>query len=289
MKTILIATDFSMAANNAAVFGVELANTFNAKVILFSACQQVPVTVSEVPVMITTEEMHIHVQRQLADEARILSARHNKQVTTCCKTGTTEKAILEAVKELQVDLVITGMKKAGKQIRRIMGSTVTGLIRKIQVPMIVVPEETKFSYIAKIALANESDLAPDADQHILDTLREIAERFHSKLFLVRVSQNRFAEAYEVMHHPFQLSKIMRTLDPVVDFVEGKDVAQALTKFVESYNINLLAMLPHRYSLLERWFVKSNTRAMAFEASVPLLILPEKSSPKKDDEGDIQFN
>jgi nucleotide-binding universal stress UspA family protein len=291
MKTILIATDFSGAANNAAAYGVELANMLNASVILFSAYQQVPVPASDIPVIISMEEIETNVQKQLADEARILTACHNTSVTTCCKKGTTARAILEAVKENQVDLVITGMKKSGKQFRRIVGSTVTDLIRKIQVPMIIVPEEEKFSNLANIALAYESDITPDTDTHILDALREIAERFHSKLYLVRVTNDQFTEAYEVLHDPFQLKQIMRTLNPTVEFIEGKDIPHALTKFADHFNINMLALLPHKHSLFERWFVKSTTRAMAFETSVPLLILPGTADSKTphDDEEDIQFN
>jgi hypothetical protein len=37
MKTILIATDFSPAARNASLYGVELANDLKAKIILFNA------------------------------------------------------------------------------------------------------------------------------------------------------------------------------------------------------------------------------------------------------------
>ena len=34
------------------------------------------------------------------------------------------------------------------------------------------------------------------------------------------------------------------------------------------------MVPHKHSLLERWFVKSTTRSMIFKTRIPLLILPE---------------
>jgi len=287
MKTILIATDFSDAANNAAIYGVELADTLNAKVILFSACHQIPVLV-EAPAVITWQEIEQEVQQQLTNEARTLSARHNTPVTTCCKTGAAARAILEAVKENKVDLVITGMKKSGKQYRRIMGSTVTELIGKMQVPMLVVPEDVRYSYIANIALANESDIAPDTDRHILYALRRIAERFHSKLYLVRVAKNRFAEAYEMMRRPFQLSRMMYTLDPIFTCIEGKDVTQALTEFVDQYNIQMLAVLPHKYSMFQRWFLKSTSRALAFESEVPLLILPYNQGRYAEEE-EIQFN
>jgi len=275
MKTILIATDFSNAAENASLYAVELADIFNARIILFSAYMQVPFAIPEAPVMITQEEVHMQVETQLVDTAEILGRHRPVSIETCSKTGTATHSILEAIKEYHPDLVIAGMKKDGKQFRRLFGSTVTQLIRKIPVPLLVVPEDAKFANIDTIALATESDLPPDADPHVLDAMREIAERFHSKLYLARVVDSRFTEAYEVLHRPTHLSHMIRTLDPEFKCIEGEEIAETLVRFIKRQHIDILAMMPHKYSMLERWFISSVTRYMAFITSIPMLVLPEK--------------
>lgn len=283
METVLIATDFSDAANNATVYGVEFAKTFHANVVLVSAFEQVPVPVKEIPVIVTLEDMYIDVQRQLADTARILGARYNMTIETCCKEGGTIHAITEAVEEYKADLVIVGMKRTRHHFRRLLGSSVTDMVRKMPVPMIVIPEEIKYTNVATIALANESCTAATADWHILDALKEIAQRFHSKLYMVRIEHNHFRESFEICNCPFQMNRML-SLDPIFDCIESKDVSKALTDFVDAYHINMLAMLPHRQSLLERWFIDATTRTMVFETPIPLLILPDvttnKSKPKR---------
>lgn len=277
MKTILIATDFSRAAEDAALYAVELAAIFKAKVILVSAYNQVPVAVPEAPLVITLEEVQAQVEQQLADTAGKLVAHHPVSIQTCSMAGTAARAILKAVKDFQPDLVVAGMKKEGKRMRRFFGSTVTQLIRQLYIPLLVIPEGTRFTPIKAIALANESDLPASADPHVLDTLHELAQTFRSKLFITRVVNQQFDKAYEISRKPARLNYLFRDLNPAFKCIEGEDTTQALTRFTKHYDIDVLAIMPHKYSLVERWFIISVTREMAFASSVPLLVLPEKQN------------
>jgi nucleotide-binding universal stress UspA family protein len=274
MKTILVATDFSNAAHNAAAYAAQLAKAFNARLILFSAYEQAPVPVSEVPVLYM-EEMEVRVQRLLEDEKQTLAHSDKITIETISRTGNAARQILEVAEEQHADIIVAGMKKEDGLIRQFFGSTVTLLTKKIRVPLLVVPEEILFYHFSSIALANESDVAPDSDPHLLDMLREIGERFHSNLYVIRVAKNKFEEAYEVLNRPFKINRMVRTLDPKYECIVGKDIAKSLQDFISNYQIGLLALLSHKHSLLEKWFIKSTTRTMIFESPVPLLILPEK--------------
>lgn len=283
MKTIFVATDFSPAAHNACMHGAELARAFNARMILFSAYQQVPVAVTETPAIITSEDMQKLVREQLEMEVHEIKRSAPVTIETVCNEGFATDSILQAAKEHKADLIITGMKGSGKGIRKVLGSTVTALMRKTTIPLMVVPEEAPYKRLDTIALANESDAEPDTDPHLLDSLREIGERFQSKLYLVRIAKNKFREMYEVFNRPFRLTRMVRTLDPVYESMEGKDIPQALNAFIDFYHINMLAMLPHKHSLLERLFTRSATNSMVFEIHIPLLILPDLHVKKRSGE------
>jgi nucleotide-binding universal stress UspA family protein len=280
MKTILVATDFSNASDNAVNYGAALAGAFNARLILFNA-YQVPIPVSETPIIISREDIESGLQYKMKAETKRLEAAHTINISTDYKEGPAANTILKAAGEEKADLIIAGMKKTGKGVRRIFGSVVTTLARKANIPLLVVPEEATYTPVTTIALANENDLAPDTDYRILDSLREIAERFHSKVYLVRIAENRFKEAFEVLNSPFKLTRMLRTLDPVYQSIEGKDIPVALDDFALRYHVNILAMLPHKHSLMERLFFKSTTREMAFETHLPLLILPDLHKERKE--------
>lgn len=280
MKNILVATDFSEASNNAAIYASELARALDARLVLFNT-YQASLPVSEAPVFITKEELESAAQNKLKSNVEKLDIAYTENITTGYSEGPAVNTILKAAAETKADLIIVGMKKTGKGVRRIFGSTVTGLIRKTGIPMLVVPEEAKYTPVMTIALANESDMEPYADHHILDSLREIAERFHSKVYLVRIAEDRIKEGFEINNSPLKLTSMLRTLDPVYECIEGNNIPVALDDFTARYHVDILAMLPHQHSLLERWFFKSTTRKMVFETRLPLLILPDPHSQTKE--------
>jgi len=275
MKTILLTTDFSKAAHNSCSYGIELARAFNARVILFSAYQQVPMVISESAVVITADNMEAFLQRQLANEANLVNRAGIVTLETVCMEGSPANSILKIAKENNADIIVTGMKESGKGFRRVMGSTVTALAGKTTIPLLVIPEEARYGGLNSIALANESDIDADADIHLLDALREIGEKFQSRLYLLRIARNKFHEKYEALNRPFRLARALRTLAPVYKCIGGKGIEQAFNDFVAGYQVNMLALLPHKYSLMERWFIKSTTRSMIFATHIPLLILPEQ--------------
>jgi nucleotide-binding universal stress UspA family protein len=271
MRSILIATDFSPAARNAALYGLELAKAFNSGIILTNAYQQMPIPIAA-DVIDTPEDLRRSIQEQLDNEALFLRVGTKVPVETVCGEGPATSVILDIAKKGKAEMILLGMKGSGLGMRKFFGSTVTALARRMTIPLMVIPEEAKYVDPLRIALAD--DIRPDANIHILDPLRLIAQRFHSKLFVVRVVNDQAGEKVEFLDMPANLKKAMRTLDPLYEYPVDKDIVHGLKGFIATREINMLVMIPHKHSLLERWLVKSNTRSMIFEAFIPLLILPD---------------
>lgn len=273
MKHILAPTDFSNAAHNAVVYAASLAKVFNARLTLYHAYRQI--LPPDSPAILTLQEIKDMANWRLEQEAGAIDLYSQLAVETISnEENEPATGILQAARDSKADMIVMGMKGSGKNIRRVVGSTVTSLIRKTTVPVIVVPEAVRSGKLETIALATESDVSPESDPHILDRLRELGERFSSKLYLIRIAKNKFAEAFEILNRPFKISKMLSTLDPVYESIEGKDVIKALNEFTGKYRVNMLALLPHKHSLPARLLGKSTTRSMVFETKIPLLILPD---------------
>lgn len=283
MKTILAATDFSPAGHNACVYAAALAKAFNAKLILFSAYQQIPFPAVEAPVIIPVEEIREQTKIRLAEEVKAVDPYEQLLIQTRYTEGPAGHQVMQAAVDAKADVIVVGMKASDIGFRKLLGSTVTVLTRITSIPVIVVRENTGFKRLDTIALATEGDAAPDADPHLLDTLRELGERFYSKLFLVRVAKDKFHEAWEVLNKPFRLTKMVRTLDPEFESISGRHVSEALNVFIEKYDVDMLVLLPHKHTLPERWFGKSITRSMVFNANIPLLILPDLHKEESNSE------
>ena len=133
MKKILIASDFSQASDHAALYGMELAKTFHARVVLFHA-YQIPSPSVEGSIIIPFEEIRNQAQKRLNDQARIINTAFDLQLETQCVEGHPTPAILQAARDTNAELIITGMKQHGKAFRKLFGSTVTSLAAATSVP-----------------------------------------------------------------------------------------------------------------------------------------------------------
>jgi hypothetical protein len=122
-------------------------------------------------------------------------------------------------------------------------------------------------------LANDHDTDAETDPRLFDMLRELGERFKSKLYVVRIATNQFEESYEVYNRPLRLMKLVRSLGPVYECFEYSNQERGLNEFVKRHGVDILALLPHHHSIADRLFAKSTTRTMIFDSEVPLLIIP----------------
>lgn len=272
MKILFVTTDFSTASHNALEYAIKMAQAFSAQIILFHAYQVQVLTGVDTTVLVPEEDTRTAVEDRL--KLHLLSVQpSNVNIRLLHAAGTAASTILQTAIEQGADLIISGMKHHGKALRQFFGSTVTELAKHTKLPLLVVPEEASYQPPHKIALA--SDIAPETE-HVLDALATIGERFHSKVYVVRVIRDRFDEVYELLRHPARLQALPPSLDTQYAYTQNKNVTEALQFYIHAEGIQLLAMVPHKHTLLEKWFFKSNTKAMIFKSPVPLLILPENT-------------
>jgi nucleotide-binding universal stress UspA family protein len=271
MKTILAAVDFTAASHNAALYAVELAKAFDARLVVFNAYVPVPIPLSEALVTVAPDDQEPYIEERLNKLAKELDPSWNIDIGVSIARGRASDCIKQAALTMQADLIILGMKHMHHDVRRIFGSTVTDLIGKTSVPLLVVPEEASFQAPQYIALATNSDIAADANIHIADALCDIGQQFRSRLYIVKVVNNVPENGFRI---PETLHSKVGCLAPEYVYPYGLDVSKSLQQFVEKKHIDILAMIPHQHTFFEKLFLGSQTKAMAFATHIPLLVLPE---------------
>ena len=269
MKTILVPTDFSKAASNAAEYAVNLAKEMKATVLLFHV-YYVPIPVSEVPVIISPDEFQADNEALLKKEAANLKEKTGVEVRYLAKMGFAMDEILE--EEKNATLIVMGMKGANKLSEALIGSTTTATLRKATVPVLVIPEKAKYKKPKKIVFACDYDSRTDV--HTLDALKELMKTFCSKIYVVNVKQKKESVSVEKAVAGVKLEGKLCDLQHIYYFLEKEDLIEGINEFVEDKQADMVAIIPHRYSLMERLFHKSISKKMAFHTRVPLLALPD---------------
>ena len=273
MKTILVPTDFSKASKNAAEYAVQLAGNINAKIILFHAFQ-IPVPTTEVPVMvITPDEFEKENEARLKKEVEGLKRKNNIEIEYLTSPGFAVDEILTIEKEKNIDLIVMGMSGAGKISEALIGSITTATLRKATTPVLIIPEKSIYKNPEKIVFAFDYD--PRTDAHTLDALMELMKTFDSKIYIVNVKQKKELVSVEAAVTGLKLEGKLSNVEHVYYFPENKDLVEGINEFVQDKHADMVAVIPHRYNLLDRLFHTSISKKMAFHTYVPLLALPDK--------------
>ena len=289
MKNILVVTDFSDASKNASRYAVELARHFGSKLFLFNA-YQVPVQVPESYLIYNTEDVWEGVKTLLEKEKNMINPGDLVNIEICGAEGVPVHAILSEVISRKADLIICGMKGMAKALKKILGSTTSALIRKSDIPMIVVPEDASFRQPGKIALA--CDMDPETAAATVDMLKTIAGKFNAVLSVVWVVDEGVDGANEMRFHRSGFINELKNMNPVFEFPKGSNIIKTLEGFVKTKGMDILAMIPHKHDWIERLFTETITKNMLFHTDIPLLVLPqkkikEKIDPVNDDQKKIQ--
>ncbi len=273
MKTILVPTDFSEAARNAAIYAAELAKNLEYKLILYHA-YHVPVMASTPEnafIIAEPRELDITNKKRIKKEGAFIAKKCDINAECLTSEGFAEDEILALEKELKPDLIIMGMKTIGALDEYILGSIATDIIRKAQTPVIIVPEKARYKKISKIVFATEH--RKEDGTIIRGVTKEIAQVFGSKIYVLNVvKENKLAEVGKEFSQE-RLKQYFEEVEHTHHFLEDNDLIHGLNEFIMVHKISMIVMTPHKHTLLSRIFKEPNTKKMAFHTSIPLLTLP----------------
>ena len=136
LKILLVATDFSVAAETALDFALPLAATLGAKVYLLHAYQLPPQSV-----FVTTAQIALGVTALAEKELADCVAKRKEssvQIVPMLKQADAREAILEAAEEVSADLVIMGTHGRRGIARALIGSVAEAVVRASPVPVLTV-------------------------------------------------------------------------------------------------------------------------------------------------------
>ena len=271
MRTVLVPTDFSPEARNAAVHAAEIARLFNAKLLLFHA-YLLPTPVSEVPyVMVTVDELQKDNELQLKKEAERLSLQFGLTVESLVRIGIPSDEVKVLTEEKQTDMIVMGMKGMGG-LDKMIGSTTINAVRKVKVPVLIVPHDVPYRPIKVVTYA--SDLSYKISTRLFEPLFAILKAFNARLQIVHIHHHAEIKPSEEAAKT-ALLQLFDAQRPAFDMVTNSSIMAGIREFMETHPTELLVMVSHKHTLLERLFTRDHTAQMAYKTNRPLLILQDR--------------
>lgn len=272
INKILVPTDFSLNAANALDFALSLARGNGMEIHLVHS-YSVPYTGSNVMIDISD------VLRQKAeDDIRLLieEVRHNEVNDDCtinwsCEYGPASEIIASKVETEKIDLVVMGTKGSDSVASKLLGSVTYNTIRKIKIPVIVVPEKSVVNEIKKIVFV--TDLHINGNINKVDYLKDFAIDLGSTIDVLYVNQKPdvkpdISMAVDSMRVDNKLKEVYHKFE----VVDNENIEEGINDFVATHPCDILAVMPKHHGFLESLFHKSVTRSLTMHAHLPLLVL-----------------
>jgi nucleotide-binding universal stress UspA family protein len=274
MKNLIVPVDFSTASYNAAEYAVLLADVFNAKVTFINAVAPLFLYDEDaVPAMVRQQQNLIEANKNLlAKQIESLSKKTTIDIEGFVSEGSAFSVIQESAFEQHADLIVMGMKGKGKS-NSIFGSTTNTVIRKSSFPVLVIPEGASYQSIDTITLA--SDFNEEIDMNRYTLLEILAQKYDSFIQVLNVRKDEIvlsdSESIGKMKTHFALTYLRHNFT----VIEYDDVVEGIEEYLELKPADLLVMMAHKHSLIDRLFAKVFTKEMARQTKIPLLVLQNK--------------
>lgn len=268
MKTIIVATDFSVEAENALEYAGAAAKDLNAKIILFNSFTLPPHyanTLFPANALDDVKRLNILTLKQRAD---VITEKYGVDVMCLSSLLNMEEELENIIEAHQADLIVMGTAK--KSISQdIFGNTTTAAISRFKLPVLAIPLDAKYKGIKRILFA--CDILRGVHSLILEKIKAFAETMNAEVEIFHVHQgiSKLEASFTKKKIDLQLKNIHHTYKEV----ESDSVIKEIENEVLDIKADILIMIPYRYGFWSSLIHRSKTRIMASNSHVPLLSIP----------------
>ena len=272
MLKILVPTDFSEASTNALVYGYNLGRDLNGIIKLIHVYK--PAVTQVDSVVIVDEEVEKVKRKQLEDfvdkinQSWVGATSDFMPIEGEFILGFVADEVRNMCREsLGRQLVVVGSTGASDPVKKIFGSVTTMLAKNCPAPVLIIPPDASYKGIKNILYAIDNIILD------LDSCKEvlrIAKDLNARVHLVHI--NNSEENYPESQIKDACNRIQPDIEVIYKEIESKDVAEALSVYAQSSDIDLISLTSASRGFLGDLFHKSVTRRLAIHTDIPLLVI-----------------
>jgi len=267
MKTILVLTDLSEKAENAATYALKIAGKINAKIILYHAVEPHLLVDEGQANLIENDVEHLNILANKLN-ASYTGSTQAPAVEVISKNDDLGHSVKQLVLEREVDLIIMGSKSDNAIDDFLFGSDTYKVLDEANCPILFVPNGYKYSEFKTIVFSDDlKNKYPKAVKFLID----VAQIDNSEILITHFGEElsynieKYLDLYNnELHYP----KVS------IRQIESENVQDWLTEIITTIKADLLVMIYHEHKMYGKTIAGSNSKKMLYQHAVPLLILPD---------------
>lgn len=279
MQTIIAATDFSLLANHAVSYAADMAHTLNMDLLLIHSLP-FPISTPEAPISPEIYDTMLEDAGNELNKLKIkLRSTHNDKITirTQVVTGNLLAEIKEQAKLVDLFTVVMGIQGSSASERLLFGSNALAALHQLQLPLVIVPGMIEFKPVKKLALA--SDLYRAGDVIPFEQVKNLIRLLECSIDIISVYKSGESVKPEMIPESKYLQMELADFNPGFHFIENKNIEDAIVTFVGENKIDMLVVVPGKYTLLDSLFHRSVSKQIALHMPIPIMALHNVHVPK----------
>ncbi|HUH27600.1 universal stress protein [Gelidibacter sp.] len=274
MKNILVPTDFSENCNKAAELGIKLAKLYNSEIHFFHL---MTTPVDWVKLDQQKEILYPETVKQIGSAKAALRELDKKAERQGLKSRTFlefdggQANILKHSGHFHHDFIVTGSSGTRGRVRELLGSNVEKIVRRADVPVIVVKhQEVSFPFKDIVFVSDFKEDLSDAFKHVIS----IAEKCGAHIHLLRINTET------------DFNSIGQGLDPIKEFVKKfpdldnysmnvyneTNVETGINNFLQYKDADLIAMCTSGRTGFLSLFSKSIAEGVTNHSELPVMTI-----------------
>lgn len=275
MENILIATDFSKSANNAARYAALFGTQLKVKrLILYNTYEFFPTSVDIPESGALLEERLQERSLELLNELKLeLMALTTEETTilTVSDAMDLSQGINKLAAEHDVSMVVIGL--SGKHLweKILVGSSTKKIIRTCRLPLLIVPSDSIYIPVRKIVMG--CDLEEVSDTVPAEKIRDLIEILSAELFVVHVDHHEEQHFdSNIIRQQYAFYDLFEDLTPSIQYVDHEDIDRGILTHAEDLQAQIIVVVAKKHSFFERITKESISKKLASKSRLPLLII-----------------
>jgi nucleotide-binding universal stress UspA family protein len=274
MKTILVLTDFSPAARQAALYAAGLTQQLEAdELLLYHSYEFIPPAEVPLPEPADMERFHqesLAALTELKDELRTFVSERTL-IGVLADDRPLLGAAIAIAAERQAGLTVMGVTGKSQLEQILVGSHTLLLAQEMTGPVLLVPQEAVFEKIRRVVFACELENVSASTP--VQTIRRLLHALGAHLLVLNVdTRNQANFTPDTIDEQSVLHQLWDREAPDYHYLIHEDIAAGLLQFTREHDVQLLIAVPRHHSFFDRLFHGSLTKKLAFHTSVPLLLI-----------------
>ncbi|PRD46394.1 universal stress protein [Sphingobacterium haloxyli] len=277
MKTIIITTDFSESALNAARYAANLAKSVEAnQIVLYHAYDNLPIgtdlpMTDAAPSLIEKQSIS-NLEAVQQELIQILGGNSTVNIHMVTNNFPLLHGIEGLLEKWDADLVVVGATGRSNLEQALIGSNTANLASSLKQPLLIVPNHVGYEPIHKIVFA--CDLRKVSSNTPVAEITQWLERLRAKLLVLNVMPEGERANPDTTTEQYKINALLEVVQPEYHYTTGNDIAEEIETFAEYHNAGLIVTIPKSYGFFERLFRRSVSKQLIKKSGIPLLLLRE---------------